>query len=77
VGNLSQNRLSKKVLEENKSRDSDKNYPGTGSYYIRELKDSGKNILIIAGPEDAGTEKGIKMFNKFLYSEGNWLIADK
>jgi hypothetical protein len=76
VGNLSQNRLSKKVLEENKSRDADKNYPGTGSYYIRELKDSGKNILIIAGPEDAGTEKGIKMFNQFLYSEGNWLIMD-
>jgi hypothetical protein len=77
IGNATQNRLSKNVLEKNKSRDADKNYPGAGSYYIRELNNSGKNIFIIAGPEDAGTEKGMKMFTQFLYSEGNWLLEDK
>jgi hypothetical protein len=77
IGNATQNRLSKNVLEKNKSRDADKNYPGAGSYYIRELNNSWKNIFIIAGPEDAGTEKGMKMFTQFLYSEGNWLLEDK
>ncbi len=76
IGNMSQNRLSKNILEKNNARDADRNYPGSNSYYIRELKDSGKNVFIIAGPEDAGTEKGIKMFTQFFHSEGNWLVGD-
>lgn len=76
IGNATQNRLIKNILEKNKFRDADKNYPGTGSYCIRELKDVGRNIFIIAGPEDAGTEKGVRMFSQFLYSEGNWLIGN-
>lgn len=76
IGNATQNRLIKNILEKNKFRDADKNYPGAGSYCIRELRDSGCVVLAIAGPEDAGTEKGVRMFKQFLYSEGNWLIGN-
>ena len=73
IGNAAQNQLSKRILAENNSRDTDNNYPGIKSYYIREFDGSGKNIFVVAGPENEGTEKGIKMFSQFLYSKGNWL----
>ncbi len=57
IGNASQNPLSKKILDQNQSRDADNNYPGAGSYYIREFENSGNKTFIIAGPEEEGTKK--------------------
>ncbi len=69
IGNANQNPLSGQLLKAHKAKDADASYPGKSSYFIRNLD----NSLLIAGPDNEGTTKGIQMFTKFLRSEGYWL----
>ena len=76
VGNGKQNALAASVLKHHGARDADAQYPGPGGYLIKELKrPDGKpgTVLIVAGADEAGTEKGVAMFNRFLRAEGAWL----
>lgn len=64
------------VNDQNPLLRSDLGATRAGSYIIRELPaEKGKpRILFIAGPDEAGTRKGMEMFSKFLRAEGNWLL---
>lgn len=69
IGNGRRNPLAAGLLAKYESKDADQAYPGNGSYFIRPLG----GALLIAGPDDQGTAKGVMMFEKFLRPEGHWL----
>ena len=76
IGNTSQNPLAATLAREHGIANANVNYPGKGSYFIKEFT-RGKQeqrILWIAGPDDEGTRKGVKMFTQFLRGELNWLL---
>jgi len=75
VGSGAQNRLTAATLSATGEQDATEAYPGTASYFIRERAGGdGKRLLMVAGPDAAGTQKGVRMFAAFLRSEGAWLV---
>ncbi len=70
VGSGTQNGLGKELLAKHNSPEPNDFYPKNGNYFIRRLPD---NILVIAGPDEAGTGKGVEYFCKFFEPRGFWL----
>lgn len=79
VGNAAQNPLTQALLTQLNETDATDDYPGPGRYFIKELPRpgmAGGTVLLIAGPDEAGTAKGLRMFSRFLHAEGAWLVRD-
>jgi hypothetical protein len=78
VGSAAQNPLTQTLLAQLGEEDATDAYPGPGRYFIKELPRPGMTngtILLVAGPDEAGTAKGLRMFSRFLRAEGAWLLA--
>jgi len=75
IGNGRQNKLAALTLERHGGTDATAAYPGPGSYFVREYQaEDGRRVLLVAGPDVAGTGKGIRMFARFLRAEGAWFL---
>lgn len=77
LGNGAQNPLAAALLKSAGLADATDQYPGKGSYFIREFdlkQPRPVKVFVIAGPDDAGTRKGAEMFARFMRGEGNWFV---
>ncbi len=77
LGSGSQNPLAKTLLAGAQEDDATHVHPGPGHYFIKEIRHPGVKdgtVLIVAGPDAEGTAKGIRLFSRFLRSEGAWLL---
>lgn len=76
VGNQTQNPLVKSMLSGTGTEDATETYPGAGRYFIREipLEDTVQSrLLFVAGPDEEGTQKGLRLFSRFLHARGAWI----
>jgi hypothetical protein len=73
IGNGQQNPQTATILKACNSADATDKYPGKNSYFIKEFSKDGITYLVIAGPDDKGTAKGVKMFTHFLIGRGTWV----
>lgn len=76
IGNTTTNSLTATFFKEMNEPDADNYYPGRNSYFIRERKQPGgkTTLLFIAGPDNTGITKGVKLFTKFFRAEGSWFL---
>jgi hypothetical protein len=75
VGNAAQNPLTGPLLAAWGEADATAGYPGAGSYFIKQGPNPlvpGGQVLIVAGPDLAGTARGVRALAAFLRSEGPW-----
>jgi hypothetical protein len=73
LGNGAKNPLAARVLTAQKTADASAAYPGTGGYFIKEFGQGARRTLLVAGPDDAGTSKGVALFQMFLHAKGAWI----
>lgn len=76
LDNGTQNPLAAALLTEAQETDATAVYPGSGRYFIKQLPNpdaANGTVLIVAGPDAEGTAKGIRLFSRFLHSEGAWI----
>lgn len=77
LGNGQQNPLAASLLAQRGADDATAAYPGVGSYLVREWPNpasEGGILLHVAGPDAAGSAKGVRLFGRFLRGQGTWLL---